>query len=76
MHETTEIMKLSLLNIKRHPLVVRARLAQTIVISLLIMALYWDLPDGSNMDNTLNMRDIWNKNGYLFFTVTLSILSA
>jgi len=46
---------------------VKARFGQIIYTCLLLIAIYWDLPDGYNADKTTDMRAIWNKNGFLFF---------
>ena len=56
-----------MLNQSRNPLLVKARFGQIIIMSLLSIAIYWDLPDGYNADKTTDMRAIWNKNGFLFF---------
>ena len=56
-----------MLNQFRNNLLVKAKFGQTIIMGLILIAIYWDLPDGYNADKTTDMRAIWNKNGFLFF---------
>jgi hypothetical protein len=55
------------LTILRNPIIFKARVAQTILLSLLMGAIYWQMSDGYEND-IINWVAIQNKNGFLFFS--------
>jgi hypothetical protein len=67
--QTKILIKRSILNIKRNPLIVKARVLMNILISLLLGAIYYKLDNGEN--NPINLISIQDKNGFLFFFATV-----
>ena len=63
-----------MLNQFRNNLLVKAKFGQTIIMGLILIAIYWDLPDGG--DKATDMRAIWKKNGFLFVVVVSTFMDS